>query len=87
MIVGGEGGKWTGVGRQLGAVALSPFVPQRLAMFVNKESHENLDAVSQLIETGQVTPSVDRTYPLVEVPEALRHLEAGQARGKIAISI
>ena len=87
MIVGGEAGKWTGVGRQLRAVVLSPFVPQRLAMFVNKESRENLDAVRQLIETGQVTPTVDRTYPLAEVPDAMRHLEAGQARGKIAISI
>ncbi len=87
VIVGGEGGKWTGVGRQLRAVALSPLLRQRLAMFVNRESHDNLDAVRQLIETGQVTPIVDRTYPLVEVPDALRHLEAGQARGKIAISI
>jgi NADPH:quinone reductase-like Zn-dependent oxidoreductase len=49
VIVGGEGGKWTGVGRQIRAVAFSPFVSQRLAMFVNKESHENLDAVRQLI--------------------------------------
>ena len=75
------------MGRQLRAVALSPFVPQRLAMFVNKESHEHLDAVRELIETGQVTPIIDRMYPLVEVPDAMRHLEAGQARGKIAISI
>ena len=87
VIVGGEAGKWTGVGRQLRAVALSPFVPQRLAMFVNKERHEDLDAVRQLIEAGQVTPIVDRVYSLAEVPDALRHLEAGKARGKIAISI
>jgi 2-desacetyl-2-hydroxyethyl bacteriochlorophyllide A dehydrogenase len=87
VIVGGEGGKWTGVGRQIGAVALSPLVRQRLTMFINKESREDLDAVRRLIETGQVIPIVDRTYPLVEVPDALRQLEAGQARGKIAISI
>ena len=87
VIVGGEGGKWTGVGRQIRAVALSPLVPQRLAMFVNRERHDDLDAVRQLIESGQVTPIVDRAYPLAEVPDALRHLEAGQARGKIAISI
>jgi 2-desacetyl-2-hydroxyethyl bacteriochlorophyllide A dehydrogenase len=87
VIVGGESGKWTGVGRQLRAVALSPIVPQRLAMFVNKERHEDLDAVRGLIEAGQVTPMVDRTFSLAEVPEALRHLEAGLARGKIAISI
>ena len=87
VIVGGEGGKWTGVGRQIRAVALSPVVPQRLAMFINKERHDDLDAVRQLIESGQVTPIIDRTYPLGEVPDAMRHLEAGQARGKIAISI
>jgi NADPH:quinone reductase-like Zn-dependent oxidoreductase len=87
VIVGGEGGKWTGVGRQLRAVSVSPFVPQRLAMFVNKERHEDLEAVRELIEAGQLTPVVDRTFALSEVPDALRHLEAGQARGKIAISI
>jgi NADPH:quinone reductase-like Zn-dependent oxidoreductase len=87
VIVGGEGGRWTGVGRQIGAVAVSPLVPQRLAMFVNKERRADLDAVRELIESGQVTPIVDRTYPLVDAADALRHLEAGRARGKIAISI
>jgi NADPH:quinone reductase-like Zn-dependent oxidoreductase len=87
VIVGGEGGKWTGIGRQVRAVAVSPLVPQRLAMFVNKERHDDLDAVRQLIETGQVTPVIDQVYPLGGVSDALRHLEAGQARGKIAISI
>jgi len=87
VIVGGEGGKLTGVGRQLRAVALSPLLPQRLAMFVNKESHDDLDTVRRLIENGQVTPIVDRTYPLAEVADAVRHLEAGKVRGKIAISI
>jgi NADPH:quinone reductase-like Zn-dependent oxidoreductase len=87
VIVGGEGGRWTGVGRQLYAVAISPFVGQRLAMFFNKERHDDLDAVRELIEHGRVTPIVDRVYPLAEVPAAVRHLEAGHARGKIAISI
>ncbi len=45
VIVGGEGGKWTGVGRQLRAVALSPLLRQRLAMFVNKERRSDLEAV------------------------------------------
>ena len=87
VIVGGEGGKWVGMGRQIRGVALSPFVPQRLATFVNKEKQADLDAVRQLIEADQVTPILDRTYPLAEVPVAMRHLEAGHARGKIAISI
>jgi NADPH:quinone reductase-like Zn-dependent oxidoreductase len=87
VIVGGEGGKWIGVGRQIRAVALSPFVGQRLTMFVNGERHDDLATVRQLIETGKVTPVVDRTYPLAAAPDALRYLEAGRARGKIAIVV
>jgi NADPH:quinone reductase-like Zn-dependent oxidoreductase len=89
VIVGGEqGGNWTGgFGRQLRAVGLSPFVRQRLTMLSSKEHYTHIEAVSQFIETGQVTPIVDRTYSLAEVPDAMRHLEAGQVRGKIAITI
>jgi NADPH:quinone reductase-like Zn-dependent oxidoreductase len=89
VIVGGEkGGKWTGgFGRQLRAVGLSPFVRQRLTMLASKEHHSHIEAVSRFIERGQVTPVIDRIYPLAEVPDAMRHLEAGRARGKIAITI
>jgi NADPH:quinone reductase-like Zn-dependent oxidoreductase len=46
VIVGGEGGaKWTGMSRQIRALALSPFVRQRLTMFVNKERHTHLEAL------------------------------------------
>jgi NADPH:quinone reductase-like Zn-dependent oxidoreductase len=87
VIVGGEGAKWTGMGRQIRALALSRFVPQRLTMFVNKEHHRYLEALRPLIEEGRVTPVVDKTYPLAEVPDAMRRLEAGQARGKVAITV
>ncbi len=87
VIVGGEGANWTGVGRQLRALALSPFVGQRLTFFVSKHRQADLEALSKFIEAGQVRPVVDQTYPLAEVPDAIRHLEAGQARGKIAITI
>ena len=87
VVVGGEGGKWTGVGRQMRAVGLSPFVSQRLTMFVNTERLNDLETVRQLIESGQVTPMIDRTYPLAEVPDALRRLESGQVRGKVAVSV
>ena len=76
-----------GFGRQLRVVALSPFVGQRLTMQVTKEHHADLEPLSQFIEAGQVTPIIDKTYPLAEVPDAMRHLEAGRARGKIAITI
>jgi NADPH:quinone reductase-like Zn-dependent oxidoreductase len=46
-----------------------------------------METLRGLIEAGQVTPVVGATYPLAEAPEALRQLAAGQARGKIAITI
>lgn len=87
VIVGGEGGKWTGMSRQIRALGLSLLVRQRLTMFVSKQRHADLEALRRLIEAGQVTPIVGRTYPLAEVPDAMRHLQAGHARGKIAITL
>jgi NADPH:quinone reductase-like Zn-dependent oxidoreductase len=87
VIVGGEGARWTGVGRQLRALALSVLIRQRLTMFVSRHRQADLDTLHQLIETGQVTPVVDRTYPLAEAPRAVRDLHAGHARGKIVITI
>jgi NADPH:quinone reductase-like Zn-dependent oxidoreductase len=89
VIVGGEeGGRWTGgIDRQLRALAMSPFVSQRLIMFASKETHVDMARLSKMIEAGSVTPVIDRTFPLEEVPDAVRHLESGSARGKIVISI
>jgi NADPH:quinone reductase-like Zn-dependent oxidoreductase len=88
VIVGGEG-KWTGLGRQFRALALSPVVPQRLTMYVSSTNKRqaDLEALRQQIETGHLTPIVGKTYPLPEVPEAIRHLEGGRAQGKIAITV
>jgi NADPH:quinone reductase-like Zn-dependent oxidoreductase len=89
VIVGGEeGGRWTGgFGRSLRAPLLSPFVRQRLAMLAGKERAGDQERLTPLIEAGQVTPSIDSTYPLDRVAEAMRHLEAGRVRGKIVITI
>jgi NADPH:quinone reductase-like Zn-dependent oxidoreductase len=89
VIVGGEGGGgWLGgTDRQLRAMMLSPFVGQKLGTFVNKENQEDLIVLKELIESGKVTPVIDRTYPLSEVPEAIRYLEEGHARGKVVISV
>jgi NADPH:quinone reductase-like Zn-dependent oxidoreductase len=89
VLVGGEeGGSLTGgMNRTLGAMALSPFVGQRFAMFITGERAGDLERLTVSIEAGHVTPSIDRTYPLDQVPDAMRHLEAGQVRGKVAITI
>jgi NADPH:quinone reductase-like Zn-dependent oxidoreductase len=89
VITGGEGGgRWLGgTDRQLRAIMLSPFVGQKLGTFVNKENHEDLLVLKELIESGKLTPVIDRTYPLSEAPEAIRYLEEGHARGKVVISV
>lgn len=88
VIVGGEnGGPITGgIGRQLRAVAISPFLRQRLTMHTTTERASDLEPLTELIETGRVAPSLERTYPLDQVPEAMRHLQAGTVRGKLAVT-
>jgi NADPH:quinone reductase-like Zn-dependent oxidoreductase len=88
VLVGGEdAGRLTGMSRQLRALVLSLFVRQRLTMRVPKERATDLERLSTLIEAGQVTPSVGAAYPLADAAEAMRHLVAGQARGKVAVRI
>jgi NADPH:quinone reductase-like Zn-dependent oxidoreductase len=88
VIVGGEdNGRWTGLSRQLRALALSPFVRQRLTIRFPKETHVDIERLAELIEAGQLTCVIDRTYPLADAADAMRHLEAGHARGKIAITV
>jgi NADPH:quinone reductase-like Zn-dependent oxidoreductase len=89
VIVGGEdGGNLTGgMGRTLRALARSAVTKQRFANFINKERASDLQRLTELIDGGDLTPRIDRTYPLDQVPEAMRHLATGQVRGKIAITI
>jgi NADPH:quinone reductase-like Zn-dependent oxidoreductase len=89
VIVGGEtDGRWLGGSdRQVRALLLSPFVGQKLGTFVTKENHEDMIVLKELIEAGKVTPVLDRTYPLGEVPEAIRYMRLGHARGKVVITL
>jgi NADPH:quinone reductase-like Zn-dependent oxidoreductase len=89
VIVGGdEGGKWLGgIARQLRAHVLSPFVRQKLGTWISTEREEDLETLHQLLEASKVTPIVDRTFPLSEVPEAMRYLRDGRAHGKVVISV
>ena len=89
VFVGGEnGGNLSGgMSRQLRALLLSAFVGQRFAWFIAKERASDLDRLAGYFEAGTVLPSVDRTYALADVPEAMRQLAAGRVRGKLAIAI
>jgi NADPH:quinone reductase-like Zn-dependent oxidoreductase len=62
-------------------------VGQRLAMLASKERGCDLEDLTPLLEAGKVSATVDITYPLDEVPAAMRHLESGRVRGKIAIVV
>jgi NADPH:quinone reductase-like Zn-dependent oxidoreductase len=71
----------------IGALVLSPFVSQKLITFIARSNEEDLTIVGELMATGKVTPVIDRRYRLSEIPEALRYLEEGHARGKVAITL
>ena len=60
---------------------------QKLGTFVSRENHEDLMVLKELIEAGKVTPVVDRAYPLSDVPDAIRYLREGRARGKVVITV
>lgn len=88
VVVGAPSGKWlAGPDRFIKALALSPFVSQRMVPFIAAVNKEDLVALKDLIDAGEVTPVIDRTYPLIGVPDAVRYLEGGHARGKVVISL
>ncbi len=68
-------------------LVLSPFVSQTVVFFLARQSRDDLAVLRELLQSGQVTPVIDRTYPLSEVPQAIRYLEQGHASGKVVITI
>jgi NADPH:quinone reductase-like Zn-dependent oxidoreductase len=89
VIVGGEskGNLTGGIDRQLRALLLTRFIGQRLTGLAARERASDLVVLADHIKAGTVTPSIDRTYPLDRVPEAMQHVEDGSVKGKIAITI
>ena len=88
VIVGSEGrGRWLGgFDRNLRAVALSRFVPQRLRMLSSTPNQDDLQTMRQLMEAGKVRAAVDRTFPLPQVPDALGYLNQRRTGGKVVIT-
>jgi NADPH:quinone reductase-like Zn-dependent oxidoreductase len=89
VIVGSEtGGRWLGgFDRSLRAPVLSLFVGQKLAALVSSENAHDLIVLTELIESGAVTPVIDRTFPLSEAPAAIQYVVDGHARGKVVITV
>ena len=90
MIGGGgpnDGGLIGPMGRPVKALLMSPFTSQKMGMFMAELTKGDLTTLGDLMQIGKVTPVVDRTYPLRQVPEAIRYLEEGHARGKVVITL
>jgi NADPH:quinone reductase-like Zn-dependent oxidoreductase len=84
----GDGNRWFGpIGNIIKAVVLNLFVGQTLNAFTAKETTEALDEITKLIEAGQLTPVIDRTYPLAEAAQAIQLVEQGRPAGKVTVTI
>jgi NADPH:quinone reductase-like Zn-dependent oxidoreductase len=88
VLSSGTGGRVLGPMRRiLRSVVLAPFVSQKLVLISAKRSSTTLDELRDLIEAGHITPVIDRSYPLAEVPAAMGYFVEEHARGKIAITL
>ena len=88
VLVGGKNGRWIApLDRALAAAVLSWFVSQDMGMMMAHLDNADLGVMRDLMQTGKVTPVIGRTYPLSQVSEAMRYLEAGHARGKVVITV
>jgi len=80
-------GRWFGLARQIKALLVSPFVRQRIRVFVVRHNREDLAVLKELVEAEKVAPVIHGRYPLSEVPEALRYQGEGHTQGKIVIAV
>jgi NADPH:quinone reductase-like Zn-dependent oxidoreductase len=88
LLVGAADGRWIGpMLPPLKAMVVSRFVSQKLIFFISKRNQADLLLLKDMIETGKVTPVIDRSYPLSNVPDAILYLEEGHARGKVVITV
>jgi NADPH:quinone reductase-like Zn-dependent oxidoreductase len=89
VIVGGpKHGQWIGpLTSPIKAKILEPFVSQEFRFLLAELNQEDLTFLANLMQEGKVTPVIGRRYPLSEVPEAIRHVEEGHARGKVIITL
>ncbi len=66
---------------------LSPFTGTHLGTFISSEHADGLRDLTALIDTGALSPVVDRVYPLAETAAAVRHLLDGRVTGKLALTV
>lgn len=88
VAVGGPDGRWFGPASQhLAATLWAPFVSQRMCRLGMTRRPDGLAVLTELLDAGTVTPVIDRTFPFRKLPEAIRYLELGHARGKVVVTV
>jgi NADPH:quinone reductase-like Zn-dependent oxidoreductase len=90
MIGGGgpnDGGLIGPLGRPVKAMLMSPFISQKMGMFMARQEKSDLNILADLMQSGKVTPVIDRTYPFSQIADAIRYLEEGHARGKVVVTV
>jgi NADPH:quinone reductase-like Zn-dependent oxidoreductase len=88
VLVGAPKGRWIApVDRFVKASLYSRFVSQEFVPFISESSRDDLLVLRDLMQKGNVTPVIDRTYPLDQLPEAIRYMETGRARGKVVVVV
>ena len=88
VMVGGSTGDWLGpLMRPIGAMLQGPFVDQEIITLFARLRQSDLEVLAEMMQSGDVAPELDRSYPLGEAAEAIRYSETGRARGKIIVSV
>ncbi len=87
LVIVGASKVRTSLSHALKGLVLSWFVSQKFVLFIARLRKDDLTILGDLMQTGKVTPVIDRTYPVSEAPGAFRHLEAGHPRGKVVITL
>jgi len=91
VLIGGGGpndNRWIGpFGRIIHIGVLSPFISQQMGMMMADANQKDLTVLADMMQTGKLKPVIDRTYKLDQVPDAIRYLEEGHARGKVIIAV
>src|SRR3954447_3570853 len=91
VMIGGGGpndNRWVGpFGRIIHALLTKPFIKQKMGMMMADTDQKDLNFLADLMQSGKVKPVIDRTYKLNQIPEAIRYLEEGHARGKVVIAV
>jgi NADPH:quinone reductase-like Zn-dependent oxidoreductase len=91
VMIGGGGpndNRWIGpFGRVIHTLILSPFINQKMGMMMADPSSKDLAMLGEMMQAGKLKAVIDRTYKLSEVPDAIRYLEEGHARGKVIITV